>query len=226
MQSSTRAAILAWGLVLIKTYITRKIQANQIVGSDGVSHLHVIMLSGKRMSGKDTFAQYLIDALKGMGLRAQQFALADVTKLEYAASAGIDAKRLLADREFKELHRASMTSWFHQRLATDPSFCCKKVIHHISSAPGLAVAIISDLRLMEDLKFFLDPSLGFKRVITMRLNVHDSCRALRGWKQSAIDSDITETSFDEYNAWDFCIDNDGNLEALRSRAIDIGSELV
>lgn len=189
----------------------------------------VVLLSGKRMVGKDTVADAIIEACARKGLTARRFALADACKIEFArTTADINVERLLTNRKYKEMHRAAMTEWFHRELAIDEDAFRKIVAHQIAAASGTDVCIVSDARLLRDVAYFeeLNPAAGAgrsapqsQRLLKVRVQARESTRSHRGWAYDhTTDTDATECALDEFDRWDAVVHNDGSRAELASVA--------
>ena len=112
----------------------------------------LILISGKRCSGKDYFTNKFLSKIKSDGHEGMRVAFADGCKEGYALASGADAQRLMQDRDYKELHRDEMTKWYHETADKNPALFREivknKIIHAKTEKPEKTLFILaSDLRL-------------------------------------------------------------------------------
>jgi hypothetical protein len=73
----------------------------------------IILVTGESCAGKDYCAAIWVSVLKAQtSLAARAVSISDVTKREYAATAGVDFDRLLGDRSYKGQHRPALMAFF------------------------------------------------------------------------------------------------------------------
>jgi phosphomevalonate kinase len=181
----------------------------------------VLCISGKRFSGKDTFAVQLAAAAQQRGFTLALFAFADESKRMFAASRPeVDLARLLDDRTYKEAWRPQLTQFTVDALARDPLVFVREVMARIEASPDRAV--ITDLRLrleLDHLRQVADPYV-------VRLVRSDAKRAESGWVfDAAKDTHRTETELDDPALWNEAIPNDGTIEQLAASAESVLSRL-
>ena len=115
----------------------------------------LLAISGKRFSGKDTFAALLVEQARARGVDLSLYAFAAESKrmfVEEQRQAGVevDLARITSDRAYKEQWRPQLTRFTVEAIARDPLVFCRQVADRIeqSSSP----ALITDLRLMLELR--------------------------------------------------------------------------
>jgi len=174
----------------------------------------VILISGKRFSGKDTLADILKNALESIDIECEITSFADELKRMYCDHAKQDYKRMLTDREYKEQHREKMKDYYYELSKQKISFS-EIVTDRIKEAVMAGfqkkkLYIVSDLRLKSQINSFRDLRCKFPNIelLLVRVNVTDQSRSKRGWtKNDKVDLDPTETELDAWSDWNFRFDN-------------------
>lgn len=181
----------------------------------------LLAISGKRFSGKDTFAAMLVERARARGVTLTTHAFAAESKRMFVedrrrAGVEVDLERLTRDRAYKELWRPELTRFTVDAIARDPLVFCREVADRIERSPELA--LVTDLRLGLELR---ELRARFSlRVI--RMERPDSLRAASGWRYDpAADTHHTETELDDPSLWDVIVRNDVDESALRVRADEI-----
>lgn len=178
----------------------------------------VLCISGKRFSGKDSFADLLCERARARGHELALFAFADVSKrmlveAQRAKGVEVDFARLLSDRAYKELWRPTLTQLTTDSIAGDPFVFCREVGDRIEVCDR--PALITDLRLRVEVAH-LRPRFDLHVV---RLARSDARRAASGWVYDRdVDGNYTETELDDPSLWDEVVTNDGTADELRSKA--------
>ena len=109
-----------------------------------------------------------------------------------------------------------MVAWSEDKRKQDPGYFCRKAIQ-----PGRDsrknIWIISDIRRYTDLAFF-----EMFNNLKLRVNARDDIRVKRGWTfVKGIDDCETETNLDDYECWDFIIENNGDEKQLGKQIDEI-----
>lgn len=177
----------------------------------------ILCISGKRYSGKDTFAVQLAARARQRGIPLALHAFADESKRMFAATRPeVELERLLDDRTYKEQWRPQLTAFTVEALARDPLVFVREVMARIEASPDHA--LITDLRLrleLDHLREVADPYV-------LRLVRSDARRAESGWSYDAAkDTHRTETELDDPDLWNEAIPNEGSLEELAVAATAI-----
>ena len=183
----------------------------------------VLAISGKRFSGKNTFAD-LVEALaRKHGVEIEQYAFANESKRMFVAAqrergVEIDLARLSDDRAYKETWRPELTSFTVAAIADDPLVFVRGVARRIEAEPHAAV--ITDLRL----RLEVDCLQSNFDLIAVRLERNDERRAASGWTyDESKDQHHTETELDDYTKWTSTVSNNGTAAELEQRAAQIVS---
>lgn len=178
----------------------------------------LLAISGKRFSGKDTFAALLVEEAKQVGVTLETYAFAGESKrlfVEQQRREGVevDLARLTSDRAYKETWRPKLTTFTVESIAADPLVFCREVARRIEASER--PALITDLRLRLELDY-LRPRTPLHVV---RLVRSDTARAASGWVFKAdVDGHHTETELDDPALWDEVVTNEGSIDALREAA--------
>lgn len=184
----------------------------------------LLAISGKRFSGKDSFAALLVEEAKQLGVVLETYAFAGESKrlfVEQQRRAGVevDLARLTGDRAYKETWRPQLTKFTVEAIAADPLVFCREVARRIEASGR--PALITDLRLTLELDY-LRPRTPLHVVRLLR---SDAARAASGWQfKPEVDTHHTETELDDPALWDEVVRNEGSFEELRAAARRIVSE--
>lgn len=178
----------------------------------------LLAISGKRFSGKDTFAQQLQAHARTRGFALETHAFAAESKRLFAAQQSargveVDLARLTSDRAYKEEWRPHLTRFTVDAIAADPLVFCREVARRIDASPH--PALITDLRL----RLELDHLRSRFALQVLRLLRSDAQRAASGWVyKPEVDGHHTETELDDPALWDQAIANEGTLAELGAKA--------
>src|SRR5262245_51653948 len=98
-----------------------------------MKRLFVVALSGKRFTGKDTFAASVVERARELGVALPLFAFASECKaafVEEERSLGREVllEGLLYERAYKELMRPALTAFTERSLAKDPLVFVRRVL--------------------------------------------------------------------------------------------------
>jgi Phosphomevalonate kinase. len=172
------------------------------ISNDSSQPKIMLLLSGKRAAGKDHIANKIQKAFSFRGFTVCRAALGNINKEEYAKKVGIDVKRLLTDRTFKEQHRVAMINHHTQRNREDPEWCLKQILQQAQNSD---ILILSDLRTRDDLVWFQNQKIP---LVPIRITASMEARGKRGWQPCSVKDTLhTETDLDEYTGWSACWDN-------------------
>lgn len=87
-----------------------------------------------------------------------------------------------------------------------------------------SIIIVSDIRRKTDIQFFKNENYDIK---TVRIEASDEVRKKRGWIfQEGVDDVQSECDLDNYEEWDFKIDNNGGdgLQHIIERLDNLAKE--
>lgn len=144
----------------------------------------ILLLSGKRKSGKDYVTNKLIDCLQN---ESDSFNISVVTlsaplKELYAQEHQLDYGRLLDSSGYKEQYRLDMIKWSDLKRDQDPFIFCRKAVEQAQLKlleTKFNVWIVSDMRRKTDLRYFQE--LYPNQVKTVRVIADESTRVRRNW---------------------------------------------
>lgn len=184
----------------------------------------VIVLSGKRKSGKDHVSTLITNYIGST--RVHHLAvlrIAGPIKKEFARNNKLDFTRLLDSSDYKENFRRAMVDWSERYREKEGWNCFLKQAIKEQRAKDKAIWILNDARRPCDLEYFEDdPAFSETRIIKLKIEATDEARMSRGWKfVDGIDDRDTECGLDEYDDWTFVIENNFNdqkqllVQALR-----------
>ncbi|XP_032938716.1 phosphomevalonate kinase [Catharus ustulatus] len=133
----------------------------------------VLLLSGKRKSGKDFVAEELRSRL-GPDV-CTILRLSGPLKEQYAKEHGLDFQRLLDASTYKETFRQDMIRWGEEKRRTDPGFFCRAAVEGALQP----VWVVSDTRRLSDVEWFRD---AYGDVVqTVRVVAAEETRKRRNW---------------------------------------------
>ena len=118
-----------------------------------------------------------------------------------------------------------MTNFYHTTQIENKFIFCE-MIHKMILSLDASIFIVADLRHHFELDYFAKLKSDDIRVITIRLTAPDSIRSQRGWIESPIDRDDTETNLDDHQTWDFVYANSESMQALESFTEKIVSVVI
>jgi phosphomevalonate kinase len=161
----------------------------------------LIMISGKQLSGKDLFTDFLLELLPGY----IKMPIAKAIKEEFAALYGLTPHEVEAK---KEIYRLGLITLGQRRRQQDQNYWLKRIL----AVP--APKIISDVRL----QYEYDVLRG-QDAFCIRLEADRSVRAKRG--TIVAENDPTECELDTIQNWDAVILNNGSIEEFKQQAKDL-----
>ncbi|XP_025714730.1 phosphomevalonate kinase isoform X1 [Callorhinus ursinus] len=179
----------------------------------GVPRL-VLLVSGKRKSGKDFVAEALRSRL-GADVCAV-LRLSSPLKERYAQENGLDFQRLLDASVYKETYRRDMIRWGEEKRQADPGCFCRKVVEGVSQP----VWLVSDTRRASDIQWFREAYGAVTQ--TVRVVALEQSRQQRGWVFTAgVDDAESECGLDNFGAFDWVIENHGDEQHLEEQLEDL-----
>ncbi len=165
----------------------------------------IIILSGKQFSGKDTVAKFLLEYLTNY----KRIGLGDAIKLEYSRRKGLTIEEIETNKSQYRGDLIALGDWGRMQ---DPDYWLKRIIEQNDNV------IVPDIRMPHELEVF-----KANGATTIRVEAPRDNRAARGVLVK--ENDPTETLLDNIKEWDFVIQNDGTLEELKVKALEIAKKL-
>ncbi|XP_067631625.1 phosphomevalonate kinase [Eurosta solidaginis] len=159
----------------------------------------ILLISGKRKSGKD----YLANTLKCiLNERCQIVRISEPIKSEWANRLNLNLEDLLSDGPYKEKYRKDMIEWSDSQRAKDCGYFCRTAMLNVKAE----IIIVSDIRRKTDIKYFRETYGSI--VFTIRIDVEDRIRVERGWIfKSGVDDVASECDLDDFKQWDIVLQN-------------------
>lgn len=173
----------------------------------------VIILSGKRKSGKDHISTLITNYIGYARMRCLAvLRIAGPIKKEFARNNKLDFGRLLDSSDYKENYRIAMVEWSERYREKEGWNCFLKQAIKEQRAKDKDIWILNDARRPCDLDYFdNDPTFTETKIIKLRIEASEEARISRGWKfVEGIDDSDTECGLDFYDDWTYVIENDYN----------------
>ncbi|KFD46819.1 hypothetical protein M514_12302 [Trichuris suis] len=176
----------------------------------------LLLLAGKRKSGKDFVATLLEQSLAHNSQESVSIIpvhISNPLKREFAQLHGLTYEELLTTSQYKELYREAMVAWGEEVRKRDSAYFCRLAVQEaVSLRKGdadITVLIICDCRRHSDITFFED-SFDLKSVVVrVRVEATESVRRQRGWVfVPGIDDQETECDLDDELKWNCILHND------------------
>ena len=171
----------------------------------------IIMISGKRKSGKDFVASALKTRINATIPNSKVFIthVALPIKSEWAKRHSLSLEDLQSTSGYKEIHRKAMVAWGEEQCAKDRFVFCKLCSEGLPRGERV-VWIIADCRRPHDLEYFRARIVS-ERTLTIRVTADVATRESRGFVfTKGIDDAGTECGLDEFTGWDYVIRNDAS----------------
>lgn len=176
---------------------------------------NIIGVIGKRLSGKDTCANYLVKTLPNF----YKTPIANEIKYEYADLLNIDKNILFKQGPKKEEHRIGLITLGLVRRKDNPTYWCERVYNIYGKEKNIKNIIIPDIRYENEYFYFSNIS---KRLIIIEIIASKKIRKFRGYKPSETDKTASEKEYKKLIDYaSLIIDNDGSLENLYKKLNDI-----
>ncbi len=154
----------------------------------------IIIISGKQYSGKDTVAKILLERLSNFS----RIGIGDAIKYEYAKKNGLTFDEII---ENKHLYRTGLIELGNWGRSQNPDYWLNSLIEMENDI------IVPDIRVEHEIDVFKRQGAFLLRVEASR-----EARSKRGTITN--ENDPTETSLDNYNKWDYVLNNDSDYETL------------
>ncbi len=158
---------------------------------------HILVISGKQYSGKDTLAKILLEKLDGY----KRIGLGDAIKIEYSIRKKIPLDEIIAN---KHLYRNDLIELGNWGRSVDDDFWIKNLL-------GFDKIIVPDIRVIHEAEFFKKAGAFLIRVESDYVN-----RSKRGIIVN--DDDLTETALDNYDGFNITVYNNSDYSNLVKEA--------
>ncbi len=161
----------------------------------------IITLSGKQFCGKDTVAKILLENLKDF----KRIGLADALKAEYSRRTNLSVEEI---EKNKSKYRQDLIALGNEGRAISLDYWTEKILSQDCNV------IVPDVRMPHEIERFKQFN-GY----SIRVESTEENRAKRGVLSSA--NDYTEKALDDYQNWDYVIENNGTYEELKNKSNDL-----
>lgn len=158
----------------------------------------LIVISGKQYSGKDTLAKLLMEELPSF----KRIGIGDAIKIMYGKQNGLTYEQIEADKSRYRTGLIELGDWGRQQ---NPDFWLNEILNMESDI------IVPDLRLEHELDVFKS-----NNAYMIRVEASYEARQARGTITN--ENDLTEIALDNYNCWNYKIDNSSDYETLKINA--------
>jgi len=167
-----------------------------------------ILISGKINSGKTTFANIILNKFPNDVIVSH---FSDIPKKEFCNKFNYDLQLMYESREYKEQLRPKLIEYAESnKLVNGKDIWAKTLTLGIPDSSK--IVIIPDLRLIEELDYFIQNQLDF---VIVRINRIGTCN-----------QHFTEIQFDNYTGFDFIYENNRSFDDLRVSAINFITPII
>lgn len=172
--------------------------------------MKVFIISGKARSGKSTLSELIKKYYENIGLKTIVLAYARYIKMYAQDVSDWDGSD---ETKPRELLQFLGTEIIRTKISKD--FFVKRIVDDINIySYFMDIAIISDARFIDEIEY---PKNHFKDAITINIVKPNLVTDLTDKQQQH----PSEISLNDYNKYDYVIVNDGTLEQLEEKVINI-----
>lgn len=166
---------------------------------------NIICFSGKQYSGKDTAAKLILDNFPDF----IRIGIADAIKIEYGKRNNLSFDEIEAN---KGKYRTGLIELGNEGRSIHPDFWLNKIIEQDKNV------IVPDVRLIHEAEVF--KAAG---AVLIRVEASFETRNKRGIITNTNDS--TEVELDNYQGFDYILDNNGDYEELKNKIVPLAEFL-
>jgi len=166
----------------------------------------IIVVSGKRKSGKDFFTNNLVKLISEEDCHILR--VSSPIKRHFCEKYNLSYSEMITSSQYKEQCRTQMIKWGEEQRKKDSTvFCCAE--KNLAVEAKRLVWILSDARRPSDVNYFRDYSKDTNaRFYGVRVSADIQTRESRGWKFTKdVDDTDSECALDGYEEWDVEFDN-------------------
>ena len=161
----------------------------------------LIVISGKQYSGKDTLAKLLLDEFQSF----QRVGIGDAIKLMYAKNNNLTFDEIENNKSKYRTDLINLGDWGRKQ---NPDFWLHEILNMNTDI------IVPDLRLDHELDVFKS-----NNAFMIRVEASLESRQKRGTITNA--NDLTEIALDNYDGWNYKIDNSFDFDSLKNNALPL-----
>ncbi len=158
----------------------------------------IIVISGKQYSGKDTLAKLLLNEFESF----KRIGIGDAIKLMYAKNNSLTFDEIENNKSKFRTDLIRLGDWGRKQ---NPDFWLNEILNMNTDI------IVPDLRLEHELDVF-----KANNAFMIRVEAALDARKARGIITN--ENDLTETALDNYDGWNYKIDNSFDFETLKNNA--------
>ena len=174
----------------------------------------IFVIAGKARAGKDTTGDYIVNYLTKIGYKPIKLAYARYLKMFIKDYFNWDGKEETKPRELLQ----ELGTEVIRKKMNKPNFLVNRTCEDIEVLSNYFNAfIISDAREESEITI---PKNKFNKVISIKINRDTN---ILTEKQK---NHYTEVALDQFNDYDYIIENNGTFEELEKKVIDIVKENV
>lgn len=162
---------------------------------------NIICFSGKQYSGKDTAAKLILEAFPNF----VRIGIADAIKIEYGKRNNLTFEEIETN---KGKYRTGLIQLGNEGRSIHPDFWLNKIIEQDINV------VVPDVRLIHEAEVF--KAAG---AVLIRVEASFETRNKRGIITNTNDS--TEVELDNYNGFDYILNNDGDYEELKKNILPL-----
>ncbi|KAI3379155.1 hypothetical protein SNEBB_001480 [Seison nebaliae] len=181
--------------------------------------VRLLLLSGKRKSGKDFWSEKFISFCEEHGIKIQILRLSAPLKYQYALDHNLDFNELLSHSKYKEQFRYDMIKWGEDKRKEDRYVFCRLIENNMKE--NVDIYVIVDCRRLSDYEYFemskekLKDTKNIQEIIHIRIIADEISRIQRGFIfTKGIDDAESECNLDLKQNWNFEIDNSKEYNEL------------
>lgn len=169
----------------------------------------VILLYGKRKSGKDYFSNALLERLTNNAVQISVLHIANAVKRKYAEQHNLDYEAMLTSASYKEQYRQNLVELLRQESLTDVFYWDRLVVEEErAKGSNSEVWLVADCRRERDMVYFTQ-LFTRQRCRIVRVECSLQTRELRGFQfKAGIDDTDSECGLDDFNDVDYVVCND------------------
>lgn len=183
------------------------------MNDDGSAVRAIIVLSGKRKSGKDFVAENIVDRLKEENCVIIR--VASPIKKHFCNKYNMSYDEMITSSQYKEQRRQEMIKWGEMQRAKDKYVFCETITQEAVETRK-PVWILSDARRPTDVEYFKEYSRTRNcSFYSIRISADLDTRVKRGWKFTVgVDDVDSECALDDYQSWSHMFENSSSDNVL------------
>lgn len=176
----------------------------------------VILLSGKRFSGKSVASSLIKDMYINQNKSVKVTSFSYSLKKQFCENNNLSLNQFLTDHEYKDKYRTQLTEYYD---TTNPVTFTKYTENEIDKNE-FDVYVVDDLRSFEfQIDYLLKNCSSKWNMKFIRINSSDENKQKRGWVNTEYDKHLCETELDTYTEFDAIVNNDSDINEYEKTII-------